>query len=136
MRALLSALVLSSLAACDSVGDEIEPYAGVVFVELTAAPSGQPNLRLTTDDGGCARGLFVDPESIEGGVRIDVLGLGPETSCDALIPASVVIAFEVQDPGPTAVEVAHAGAVDRYEASAGSGGLILVPVRTSTTRPR
>ena len=135
MRLAALLLLAALVAGCDPLGDGYEPFDGTVFVGLDVTESGQPTLRLTADDGGCSRGLFVTARTTAAAVEVEVLGIGPENACDAVIPARALVGFTVPSQGAVAVEIAHAGAVDAYRVSSGDEGPVLVAVRTSTTRP-
>lgn len=136
MRAVLLALALLPVAACDSVGDGPEAYRGVVEVSLVAVEEGGHALGLVAvDDRGCDRDLVVASRADGDRQRVEVEGLGPETACRAVIPASAVVPL-VRAGGGAFVEVRHRGSTDLYVLLDDvTGGPSLQTIRATTTRP-
>ncbi len=133
----LALLLASVVVGCDSVEDA-EAYAGVVEVSL-AQPGDVAGLALhlvAIEDLGCERELLVSLEARALTRRVEVEGLGAETPCRALIPASAIVELEL-GPALTAtydIEVVHAGATDLYRLDISIKAPTLTAVRTSTTR--
>ena len=135
MRLALCAILALTAVACDSAGSDPTPYSGIIEVSLARTTDGAAGLRLVaTDDGGCADPLVVETEATPTSLRVRVVGIGVQSACEALIPASAVVALPFAQQGEFPVEVAHRGATDAYAYSIGFAGETLAAVRTSTTR--
>ena len=140
MRRPLSTLAAVALAlaigGCDAVGDEPEAYRGVVEVSIVAVEEGGHGLGLVAvDDRGCDRELVVTSRSDGDRQRVEVEGIGPETACRGLIPASAVVPL-VRTGGGAFVEVRHLGSTDLYVLLDDvAGGPSLQTIRATTTRP-
>ena len=126
--ALLGLVVL--LAACDSA-DDVVAIPGDVIVDVTA----DGLLRVSTESlDYCGVPLYVDSETRRSTVDVTVRGVASASvRCDALAAADWAVALPASRP--VEVTVRHRGAADRYEVRATDGGLDLVALRTSTTRP-
>ena len=133
MRALASVVLLLALVGCDGLEDGLAPLEDVLVVDLES--DAAPVVRLTTEGTpGCATPIAYRTRAKLGVLTVEVGGLEVETgpTCRALIPSSLAVALP---PGARALEVRLRGARDRYGVRNTQDGLVLVPIRTTVTRP-
>ncbi|PAP77864.1 hypothetical protein [Rubrivirga marina] len=137
MLLALTGLALAlHVVGCDAVGDQPEAYRGVVEVSVVALDASAYGLRLVAvEDRGCDRRLVVSTRFDAERQRIEVEGIGPETPCDGLLPASAVVPL-VRAGGGAFVEVRHRDSADLYVLLDDvAGGPSLQTIRATTTRP-
>ncbi|WP_412067951.1 hypothetical protein [Rubrivirga sp. IMCC43871] len=138
MRLLLALLSLA-VAGCDTVRPDVVPLDDVLVVDVVAAdPAVPPALTFVTEGTpGCATPVAYRTRVSRDVLTVEVNGLEVPTgpTCRALIPSSFAVAVPTTTASALGVEVRHRGVTDRYEVRHGEDGLVLVPVRTSATRP-
>jgi hypothetical protein len=134
MRRALLALAVLAASGCDS--DGVERFDGLITLSVVPVAEGEYGLRLeAVDNRDCDRELVVTSRSDGDRQRVEVEGLGAETFCRAVIPASAVVPL-VRAGGGAVVEVRHHGSTDLYVLLDDvSGGPSLQTIRATTTRP-
>lgn len=136
MRLPLCALVLITLAGCDSDGPGVEPVDDVLIVSLGEATSDGPGVQIETEGTyPCGAALVVDVTESAGLVRMDVQGVDLSGTTCAAAERPLFASAALPIPNPTVdVEVRHRGATDLYRYACGFAGCDFTAVRASTTR--
>ncbi len=130
-RALLLLPLL--LAGCDSTGADVVALDDVLVVDLVEGPVASVRF-VTEGTPGCYQPIAHRTQVARDLLTVDVDGLEVETGpvCRAITPSSFVVALP---PGASRVEVRHRGRADAYAVRYQDDARVLVPVRTSVTRP-